>query len=193
MRVHDLLYLEKWNFLFCSLNPITRNSKNLYKSIKITKINSKEERKNETTNLRDRNDDTPRPWISKQRGKERKLKQRTARRRVSRHRSSGPTARRLFSYRLTYLYIRTMFHFYRPMRAASYHTSCRVGTQRIASIAARNTVPICISLFHMLTGTIVLSHKYISPHKYVPPTTNIPSNFTTSLSVSLTSKERTPD
>lgn len=74
----------------------------------------------------------PRPWIWKQRGRERKLRQRTARRRVSRHRSSGPTARRLFSYRLTYLYVRTMFHFYRPMRTASNRASHRVGTRYIA-------------------------------------------------------------
>ena len=83
-----------------------------------------------------------------------------------------------------------MFHFYRPMRA-SYHTSCRVGTQRIASIAAH-----CTNLHRAISHvdwTIILSHKYISTHKYVPPTTNIPSSFTTSLLVSLTSKERSPD
>lgn len=88
-----------------------------------------------------------REFSNRQEGKE--SPRNTADRGIHRHRSSGPTARRLFSCKLNYLYIRTMFHFYHTLREASNVATRHISPYRLLSdrSGVHSKLPNCIQPF----------------------------------------------
>lgn len=66
-----------------------------------------------------------------------------------------------------------MFHFYRPMRAASYRASCRVKARHISVDRCSEHRTNLHSVIHVLIGTMhVLSHEYVSSHTLCRYTSN---------------------